>query len=179
MSTYAPTSAVSLSSAGSASGVYQPKSRSREARGLSAMLLAAVVAALVVVADRVIDGWADGHLLMAWVMLWVVVFAGSALFAGTARKIATRTLSGLDNWSKSIAETRAQARMWDLARKDPALMNELMAAQGRDDNDFSDALAPLSADVLGDAPVVTGTRWERFVTALGESRTRNMHLYYV
>ena len=79
MSTYAPTSAVSLSSAAVASsGVYQPKSRSREARGLATMLLAAVVAALVVVADRVIDNWADGHLLLAWVMLWVVVFAGSA-----------------------------------------------------------------------------------------------------
>ena len=40
------------------------------AKGLSAMLLAAMVSALVVVADQLIDTWADGHLLAAWVALW-------------------------------------------------------------------------------------------------------------
>ncbi len=53
-------------------------------RGLAMMLLAAAVAALVVLADQMIGTWADGHLFLGWVALWVVIFAGSALFAGTA-----------------------------------------------------------------------------------------------
>ena len=38
-------------------------------RSLSAMLLAAMVAALVVVADQLVETWADGHLLAAWVVI--------------------------------------------------------------------------------------------------------------
>jgi hypothetical protein len=45
------------------------------------MLLAAMVSALIVVADQLIDSWADGDLLAAWVVLWVVGFAAVALLA--------------------------------------------------------------------------------------------------
>ena len=72
-------------------------------RGLAGMLLAAAVAALVVVADQLVSTWADGHLFLAWVALWVVVFAGMALFASTARTIAQRTVRSLDGWSQTIA----------------------------------------------------------------------------
>ncbi len=181
MSTYAPVNAVNKSpAAASERGVYTPKSTSGEARGLATLLLAAVVAALVVVADRVIDTWADGHLLLAWVMLWAVVFAGSALFAGTARRVAIRTLKGLDNWSRKVAESRAEARLWELAKRDPALMSDLMAAKSRqsvEPQDYTAALAPLSADVLG--PVVASSRWERYLNELAAARLRHIHLYYV
>src|SRR5690554_3661834 len=62
-------------------GVPSAPQRRSGARGLAALLLAAVVASLVVIADRLISTWADGHLLLAWVVLWAVVFAGMALFA--------------------------------------------------------------------------------------------------
>jgi len=48
-------------------------------RTLAAMLLAAIVAAFVVVADQMMDTWADGHLLAAWVALWAVAFASVGL----------------------------------------------------------------------------------------------------
>ena len=38
------------------------------------MLLAAVLAALLVVADQLIETWVDGHLLLMWVALWTVTF---------------------------------------------------------------------------------------------------------
>ena len=44
-------------------------------RGTATLLLAAVVAALVVAANQVIDTWSDGHLLAAWIGLWTVAFA--------------------------------------------------------------------------------------------------------
>jgi len=129
-------------------------------RGLAALLLAAAVAALVVLADQLIETWVDGHLFLGWVALWVVIFSGSVLFAGSARRIAARTLAALDDWSRSLAEARAEARLWELAKYDPRLKAELLAARAREqqkidearsptaDLDFPEALAPL--DMLSD-----------------------------
>lgn len=140
-------------------GTYRAGRRFDGSRGLAAMLLAAAVAALVVLADQMISTWADGHLFLGWVALWVVVFAGSVLFAGTARRLAQATLRSLDSWSKSMAEARAEARLWDLARTDPRLKAELLQARAREadladelavaatpQNDFSEALAPMGLE---------------------------------
>ena len=148
-------------------GVYRARRRFDGSRGLAAMLLAAAVSALVVVADQMISTWADGHLLLGWVILWVVIFAGLALFAGTARRTAQATLRSLDSWSRSMAEARAEARLWDLARTDPRLKAELLAARARDAeaddaqvaparDDYSDALAPMGLDVGLASPI---RRW--------------------
>lgn len=133
-------------------GVASPAARTGErqpvkrgsARGLTALLLAAVVASLVVIADQLIDTWADGHLLLAWITLWAVVFVGLALFADAARQAAASLLARLDAWARTAAEGRAEARLWAMAQQDPRLMKELMAARQRDaGEDFEQALAPL------------------------------------
>lgn len=157
--------------------------RTDSARGLTAMLLAAVVAAMVVVADRLISTWADGHLFLAWVFLWVVVFAGIALFAGTARSLARRAVVSLDGWSQALAEARAETRLWEMARMDHRLMNELVAARARAQDEseeapvqsFTEALAPLG---LPEAPKAVESQvgyWER----LGTARARNRLMYYI
>lgn len=130
-------------------------------RGLAALLLAAAVAALVVLADQLIETWADGHLFLGWVALWVVIFAGTVLLAGSARRMAAHTMVALDGWSRSLAEARAQARLWEMAKHDPRLKADLLDALARQQpataapvapaeeaRDFSDALAPL--DMLCD-----------------------------
>lgn len=102
-------------------------------KGLAAMLLAAMVAALVVVADQLVDTWADGHLLAGWVVLWVVGFAAIALLADTARRVASRAMKALDGWSRRVARQRADERLWELARKDGRVMADLQAARSRED----------------------------------------------
>jgi hypothetical protein len=161
-------------------GHYRARREFDGARSLAALLLAAAVAALVVVADRLVSTWADGHLLAAWVFLWVVILAGLALFAGTARRLARRTMRALDGWAQSRAQSRADARLWDAARSDPRLMGELMQAQARDLDDdmaFCNALAPLGLSPELQAP--EGSRWVRFIERVGENRLRNMHLHYI
>lgn len=159
---FSPTpSSVGLGTASTDRGTYRIPGRLDGSRSLAAMLLAAAVAALAVLADQMISTWADGHLFLGWVALWVVIFAGSALFAGTARRVAKGTLRSLDSWSRSMAEARAEARLWDLARTDPRLKAELLQARARqveaDDmvsaaapavarNDFAQALAPLGME---------------------------------
>lgn len=168
---------IGLGSAAAEAGTYRPRRSLDGARSLATMLLAAVVAALVVIADRLISTWADGHLLLAWVILWAVVFAGTALFAGTARQLASRAVVALDSWSKSVAEKRAEARLWEIAKADPRMMAELASARQRDDGNFDDALAPMGLQVKAAEPVAKG--WDAYIEQMALSRTRNMHLYYI
>ncbi len=88
------------------------------ARGLSALLLAAAVAALAVAADQLIETWADGHLFLAWVTLWAVVFVGSLMLTGTVRRMRARLLARLDQWAAARARARAQARLIVMAQRD-------------------------------------------------------------
>lgn len=161
-------------------GTYRVRPHFDGARGLAAVLLAAAVAALVVVADRLISTWADGHLLLAWVFLWVVIFAGSVLLAGTARRLAQRAMRSLDGWSQKLAQSRAEARLWDLAQSDPRLMGELTQARQRaleDPRDFSEALAPMGLQTAV-TPVKTAG-WDAFIERMAANRTRNMYLHYI
>jgi hypothetical protein len=101
-------------------------------RMLAATLLAAAVAALAVVADRLVATWSDGDLLATWLALWGVVFAGSLLLAGTARRVAQRVMAGLDGWAQQRATRRAEARFQRLARADARLMADLAAVRFRE-----------------------------------------------
>ena len=100
---------------------------------LALLLLSAVVAALVVVADQMMDTWADGHMLAAWVALWAVAFAAVGLFAGATRQLAAAMLSSLDAWSANLARRRADERLWAIAQTDARLMAELQGAMNRGD----------------------------------------------
>ena len=100
-------------------------------KGLAAMLLAAMVSALVVVADQLIDTWADGHLMVAWVSLWVVAFVALALFAGAARNLACAVVAGMNAWSARVAQTRADEHMWVIAKSDPRVMADLIAIRAQ------------------------------------------------
>src|SRR6478735_6192594 len=48
------------------------------ARGLAALLLAAIVSSLLVVADRLVSITQEGGLMVAWLVLWAVAFVGLA-----------------------------------------------------------------------------------------------------
>lgn len=100
-------------------------------RTLAGMLLAAVMAALLVVADQLIDTWADGHLLAAWVVLWTVAFAALALLAPPLRHVAASTAGSLTRRLAGMRAAQAEARMWELASHDPRVMEEIHAAIAR------------------------------------------------
>ena len=106
----------------------QLKNQISGTRGLATLLLAAMVAAAMVVAYQVMDSVAEGHLLVVWIALWAVAFAALALFAGATRRLAARTVSGLNDWSQAIAQGRADMRRWEAARADPRVMADLQAA---------------------------------------------------
>jgi hypothetical protein len=95
------------------------------ARGLAALLLAAIVSSLLVVADRLVSISQEGGLMVAWLVLWAVAFIGLALFAGTARSLAVRAIGAARNVAKRRAAARADERFLAYAKHDPRIMNEL------------------------------------------------------
>lgn len=118
----------------------QMRSGFDSAKGLSTLLLAAMVSGLVVVADRYVDQWTNGNLMAAWIVLWAIGAVAIALFAGTARRLSGNAVKSLDAWSYRIAQVRADERLWNTAQHDPRVMADLQAAIHR-----SEGAAPAMA----------------------------------
>jgi hypothetical protein len=100
-------------------------------RGLATLLLAAIVSALLVVANQVIEAWSDGHLLMAWIALWAVAFAALALLASPARHVARSFRPTLAAWRAARKAQADDRKLWDLAGHDARVMAEISAAMSR------------------------------------------------
>ena len=100
-------------------------------RTLAAMLMTAVMAALMVVADQLIDSWVDGHLMLAWVLMWSVAFAALALLAVPMRHVASHAANAIHGWWAEYQHTRDEEAMWEYAKRDPRVMAELQAARAR------------------------------------------------
>ena len=105
------------------------------ARGVATFLLAAVVSGLLLAANQLIDTWADGHLLAAWMALWAVAFAALALAAGPIRR-AVSSVKEFDGsalyaaWSVRRKARIQDEKMWDYAKQDARLMADIMRAIG-------------------------------------------------
>ena len=120
---------------------------SSSTRGLSTLLLSAMLTATMVVAYEVMDSVAEGHLLVIWMVLWAVAFCALAIFAGASRQLAGRLKNSLDAWSRSVAEARSDQRLWAAAQQDPRIMSDLQAAIARQGN-VADAGKPVWGDQL-------------------------------
>ena len=103
-------------------------------RTLAGMLLAAFIAALLVVADQLIETWTDGHLLATWVVLWTVAFAALALLAPPLRQIASFMAGGFASYLAKRQQQREEDRMWEAASHDPRVMEEIRAAVMRSES---------------------------------------------
>ena len=100
-------------------------------RTLAGMLLAASLAALLVVADQVIDTWSDGHLLAGWVALWTLAFAALAVLTPPLRQVAAFMAGGFVRHIAGLRAARVERHMWDMARHDPRVQEEIYAAMAR------------------------------------------------
>lgn len=101
-------------------------------RFLATALLAAVVTAVLLATERWLGGWAESHLVAAWLALWGVAVLAIVLLRGLTRLLAQRLMAHLDAWSAGLARRRADERLWAMARQDPRMLRELEMAIGRD-----------------------------------------------
>ncbi len=121
-------------------------------RGLATLLLSAIAAAVMVVAYQVMDSVTEGHLLVMWIGVWAIAFVALALFATAARSAAVSLKAGLDGWSRSLAEARADQRLWQAAKNDPRVMADLQMALLRGQ---ADAEVAVDATVAAPAAVAS------------------------
>jgi len=100
-------------------------------RGLAALLLAAMVSALLVVADRVISSWSDGGLMVGWIALWAVAFVALALLSESARALATQVSTAWRVSSRRRTMERQDQQLWRVAQSDSRVMADIEAAISR------------------------------------------------
>ena len=104
------------------------------AKALSTLLLAAGVAALVVMADQMIDDWAETHVLASWLALWAVAVLAIGALRGVTRLLAQKLMANLDGWSAQVARRRSDQRLWAMAQNDSRMMRDLQTAMDRADD---------------------------------------------
>jgi hypothetical protein len=114
------------------SNIRSAASRFDATRAGASLLLAAIVAALVVVANQVIETWTEGHLLAAWIVMWAVAFAAIALFAAPARRAAGALRAGTRRWAAARRQAAADQKFWDVALTDARVMADISRAMSAD-----------------------------------------------
>lgn len=103
------------------------------ARGLATFVLAAIVSALLFAANQLMETWADGHLMAAWIILWAVAFAVLAILATPIRNT-VRQVKAFDGsamyaaWSARRKARLSDEKMWNYARQDNRLMADITRA---------------------------------------------------
>jgi len=100
-------------------------------RGVALLAGSALAAAVAAVSYEVMDSADESHLLMVWMGLWIGLFAMLAFFAGNLRAAGLRLSSRLSDWSRGIAEARADQHLWATARQDTRVMADLQSAMSR------------------------------------------------
>jgi hypothetical protein len=106
-------------------------SRFDQARAIASMLLAGVVSALLLAADALIKEVTDGHLLLAWVMLWLVGFVALVLLAKPLAQLARKLGAFLEAWNEQRRAEAQDAKLWELARHDTRVMADIKSAMMR------------------------------------------------
>lgn len=97
-------------------------------RGAASLMLAAIVAALLVAANQVMESWTEGHLLTAWIVLWTIAFAALALAARPAHSAVRRVRVQLRRWAAIRRAAEQDAKLWQLALTDARIMADISRA---------------------------------------------------
>ena len=113
-------------------GVKRAASRFDGTRAGASVLLAAIVAALMVVANQVVDTWTEGHLLAAWIVMWAVAFGALALLASPAKRTANAVRTGLKRWSVARKQADEDRKLWEVALTDARVMADISRAMSAD-----------------------------------------------
>ena len=101
-------------------------------RATATLLLSAVVSALLVAANQVVETWSDGHLLVGWIALWTVAFAGLALLAGPIRAAASGIHAGFKRWVQAQKRAEQDRKLWEYALTDARVMADISRAMVAD-----------------------------------------------
>ena len=107
------------------------RSRINGARGMAAILLAAVVGAILVVVDHMASNLEDGEMLAIWAVVSALFFVALAVGASALRPVGARLATAWKNAAERRANARADAQFMAYAAFDPRVMHDLQVAISR------------------------------------------------
>ncbi|MDO9159858.1 MAG: hypothetical protein Q8S32_02610 [Burkholderiaceae bacterium] len=79
-------------------------------RGITLMLVAACLATVVLVTQRVLQGWVGDDVFLTWTVTWCVLLGAMQWLLRSAAGWSRASLQWLDTWAQRIARQRAQHR---------------------------------------------------------------------
>ncbi|ULR88808.1 MULTISPECIES: hypothetical protein [unclassified Comamonas] len=99
-------------------------------KGIGAsLMLAALVAAVLVVATRLVDSVAGGsHWIAGWALLWAVAFVAIALLAAPARNLSSSLRAARRSWDEGHRRAMEDDKTWQVALQDSRVMADLNRA---------------------------------------------------
>lgn len=97
-------------------------------RATATLLLAAIVSALLVVANQLVDTWTEGHLFAAWIVMWTVAFAALALLAAPVRSASAVLRAVYAAWRARAIQRRHDEQFWQAALQDARIMADISRA---------------------------------------------------
>jgi hypothetical protein len=109
-------------------GARRAASRFDGGRATATLLLAAIVSALLVVANQVVETWTEGHLLAAWIVMWTVGFAALALLAAPARRAAKSLRASYAEYEARRLRQHQDEQFWQAALQDARIMADISHA---------------------------------------------------
>lgn len=135
------------------------------ARQLPTYVLGLTIMAVVTLTERALDA-VDTGFALEWAALSVVALVTFGLFAKAVLRGTTAAQSWLAKAAAAAKKSRADDAIWATAKRDPRVMNDLLAAQGRADAMQDEVHSPKGAprNVLDDglaalAPWTQPTRY--------------------
>lgn len=98
------------------------------ARGAASLLVAALVSALLVAANQMVDAWGDGHLVAGWMVLWAIAFTAPALLSAPARNAVVALRTARRAWMQARQREADDEKTWNAALHDARIMADLSRA---------------------------------------------------
>lgn len=110
------------------------------AKNLPTYVLGVAIMAVVTLTERALDAIETGFAL-EWTILTFVALVTFGLLARVIMRSTREAQSWFADYAEQARKTRADVKLWETARRDPRVMNEILAAQGRAE-DFHDEVPP-------------------------------------
>lgn len=96
----------------------------------STYVLGFAIMTVVTLTERALDG-ADIGFALEWAILTFVALLSFNLLARVIIHATRASQAWIADYARHAAKTRADVQLLELARRDPRVMNEILAAQGR------------------------------------------------
>ncbi len=136
------------------------------AKQLPTYVLGLTIMAVVTLTERAMDA-VDTGFAFEWVVLSVVALATFGLLSKGIVRSTESTQSWFANYAKQAKAARADVKLWATAQRDPRVMNDILAAQGRSRDSLLDEVPAAQRGSLnvrddGLAPLAPWTQPTRY-----------------